>query len=262
MIRLEHVYKSFGSKRVLNDMNLHVERGESFVIMGPSGIGKSVTLKTIVGLVPADRGQVEVAGVNVTTASWEELCRVRSRIGYLFQSGALINWMTVAENVALPLLERTQMTRREIDHRVDDLLAQVEMLHARDLYPSAISGGMKKRAALARVLAGTPAIILYDEPTAGLDPIMTSTISQLIRDTQQKYQVTSIVVTHDIPCAFRVADRIGMVCDGKLVLVGTVEELQNSDHPVVSRFLRGEPLPTEAACAPPSTRPTAEEREG
>jgi phospholipid/cholesterol/gamma-HCH transport system ATP-binding protein len=160
--------------------------------------------------------------------------------------------MTVAENVALPLTERTTMTRREIDRRVDDLLAQVEMLHARDLYPADISGGMKKRAALARVLDGTPAVILYDEPTAGLDPIMTSTISDLIRETQQKYQVTSIVVTHDVPCAFKVADRIGMVCDGKLIGVGTVEEMKRCDHPVVCRFLRGESLPADAGCGQPA----------
>ncbi|MFO0981769.1 MAG: ATP-binding cassette domain-containing protein [Planctomycetota bacterium] len=240
MIRLEGVYKSFGTKRVLIDMNLHVQRGETFVILGPSGIGKSVTLKHIVGLVKPDRGSVVVAGVDVTTASAEQLYEVRSKIGYLFQSGALINWLTVAENVALPLKEHTNQTSYEVSRRVDELLAQVQMLHARDNYPADISGGMRKRAALARVLAGTPSIVLYDEPTAGLDPIMTMTIAKLIRRVQREFEVTSIVVTHDMPAAWEIADRVGMINEGHLIEIGTADEIRRSQNPVVSRFIRGQ----------------------
>jgi phospholipid/cholesterol/gamma-HCH transport system ATP-binding protein len=240
VIVLEGVYKNFGSKRVLADMNLRVERGETFVIIGPSGIGKSVTLKHIVGLVKPDRGRVIVADVDVGNANGDQLYEIRSKIGFLFQSGALINWLTVSQNVALPMVEHTSLSQFEITRRVDELLAQVQMLHARDQFPGQVSGGMRKRAALARVLAGTPSIILYDEPTAGLDPVMTNAIAKLIRRVQRDFQVTSIVVTHDLPCAYEVADRIGMVHEGHLIEMGTVDHLRNSTNPVVSHFIRGQ----------------------
>lgn len=246
MIELDKVNKSFGTRRVLIDYDLVVGEGETFVIMGASGIGKSVTLKHVVGLLSPDSGSVTVDGVEVSSASPQQLREVRSRIGYLFQNGALLNWMTVGENVALPLREnnRKKRTAKQIDEIVREKLTMVNMAAEYYKYPGEISGGMRKRAALARVLVAEPKIILYDEPTAGLDPRMSSTISNLINDVKQHFGGTGIVVTHDIRHAYEVADRIGVMHFGRLLEVGTPEQIRNSDNPVVKDFMEGRPIRT------------------
>jgi phospholipid/cholesterol/gamma-HCH transport system ATP-binding protein len=242
MIRLEHISKSFGSQLILNDYSLHVGKGETFVVLGPSGIGKSVTLKHIVGILRPDAGRVIIDGEDITRADRKTLYRVRRKVAYMFQSGALINWMSVGENVELPLKEHTRLPHDEIRRRSETALGHVKMLEAFDKFPSEISGGMKKRAALARVLVQEPRIILYDEPTSGLDPVMTNSIADLIRDVQRKFEVTSIVVSHDLQMAYRVADRIGIHHEGRIYFTGTPQEIQGSDNPVVRAFLNGKPL--------------------
>lgn len=239
MIRMVGVHKAFGSKHVLKGLDLEVRRGETFVILGPSGTGKSVTLKLLVGLLRADAGEVWVGKQRVDTARPAELWEIRGRIGYLFQSSALINWLTVAENVALPLAEHTRLKPHEIDRRVDEYLSKVHMLQSKYQMPGELSGGQKRRVALARVLAGTPSIILYDEPTAGLDPVMTQNIATLIRSVQREFGVTSILVTHDLPCAWEAGDRIAFVDGGKVVHSDITERFQRTDHPAVRNFLHG-----------------------
>ena len=239
VIRLAGVHKSFGSKRVLAGLDLEVNAGETFVILGPSGTGKSCTLKLLVGLLEPDAGQVFVEGVRVDGASAKTLRAIRSKVAYLFQSSALINWLTVAENVALPLTEHTALARAEIDRRVADYLEKVGMSGAGAQMPSELSGGQKRRVALARVLACEPRVILYDEPTAGLDPVMTARIAALIRQVQRDLKVTAILVTHDLPCAYEAGDRIAMVDGGKVVFSAATAEFQSTDHPVVRNFLSG-----------------------
>ena len=244
MIRLKNINKAFGSRRVLIDYDLEVQEGETFVIMGPSGIGKSVTLKHIVGLLQPDSGTVVVDGYHVSTASRTELLRIRAEIGYLFQNGALLNWMSVGDNVALPLREnrRNRLKPAEIERKVIEKLNTVNMASERHKFPAEISGGMRKRAALARVLATGPKIILYDEPTAGLDPRMSSTISNLITSVQSRFGVTSIVVTHDLAHAYEVGDRIGMMHLGRLIEIGTPEEIRRTKNSVVRDFIEGRPI--------------------
>ena len=244
MIELKKVNKAFGTRRVLIDYDLHVEPGETFVIMGASGIGKSVTLKHIVGLLRPDSGSVTVNGVDVVSASRSELADIRHRIGYLFQGGALLNWMTVGENIALPLREDRfkKRSRADIENVVRDKLSLVNLSSEYYKYPSEISGGMRKRAAMARVLVTEPEIILYDEPTAGLDPRMASTITELIRDVNVTSDRTAIVVTHDLKHAYNVADRIGLMYFGRLLEVGTPEEIQASENKTVRDFIEGRPI--------------------
>ncbi len=239
MILLDHVYKSFGGREVLKDMCLHVAKGECYVIMGRSGIGKSVTLKHVIGVVTPDKGKVIVDGVDVPNAKRKELSELRKRIGYLFQSGALINWLNVFENVALPLREHRMGTEEEIRERVMERLRLVEMEHTADVMPENLSGGMKKRVGLARALVMDPQILLYDEPNAGLDPVMSETINNLIVNVQQKLRVTSIVVTHRLGCAFTVGDRIGLLDSGRIIEEGTPDEIRNSVNPLVRRFVQG-----------------------
>lgn len=239
MIRLENVYKSFGPQKVLKGYSLHVKEGESFVVLGRSGIGKSVTLKHIAGVLKPDSGRVYVDNEDITRADTKTLYRVRRKVAYLFQSGALINWMTVGQNVELPLREHTKMSRKAIKEKAMETLGHVEMQDAYDKFPAEISGGMKKRAALARVLAQEPRIILYDEPTSGLDPVMTNNIGQLVREVQKKFKVTSIMVSHDLNSAYYVGDRIGIHHNGRIIFMGTPQEVQTTDHPVVRAFIMG-----------------------
>ncbi len=244
MIRLEHVKKSFGNRRVLIDLELEVAKGETFVIMGASGSGKSVTLKHVVGLLHADAGRVIVGDRDVGAATPRELNEIRADIGYLFQHGALLNWMTVGQNVALPLREdrRRKLKAADVDRIVLEKLALVNMASERDKLPSEISGGMRKRAALARVLAANPKFILYDEPTGGLDPRMAATISNLVNNVRERFGVTSIVVTHDLPHAYEVGDRIGMMHLGRLIEIGTPDEIRKSKNPIVRDFIEGRPI--------------------
>lgn len=240
MITIEGIHKSFGSQKVLKGYSLQVEKGETFVVLGRSGIGKSVTLKHIVGLLKPDSGRVILDGADITHAGPSELYRIRKKVAYLFQSGALINWLTVGDNVELPLRERSNLPPREIRAKAMELLEEVEMAHAFHKLPADISGGMKKRAALARVLMTNPEIILWDEPTAGLDPVMAKNIGRLIRKVQKGHGITSIVVTHDLDLAYHVADRIGMHHDGRIIETGTPDEFRKSQNRVVSAFLQGE----------------------
>jgi len=240
VITIEEIHKSFGSQKVLKGYSLEVEKGETFVVLGRSGIGKSVTLKHIVGLLKPDSGRVLLDGIDITQATSSDLFEIRKKVTYLFQSGALINWLTVGENVELPLREHTTLGDEEIRRKATAMLEDVEMAHAAHKMPADISGGMKKRAALARVLVTQPEIILWDEPTAGLDPVMAKNIGRLIRKVQKGHGITSIVVTHDLDLAYHVADRIGMHHDGRIIETGTPDEFRNSRNPIVSAFLRGE----------------------
>jgi phospholipid/cholesterol/gamma-HCH transport system ATP-binding protein len=239
MIELVDVWKAFGPKQVLAGMALRVERGETFVIIGRNGIGKTVTFKHILGLLRPDKGQVLVGDQDITRLSEAELIVVRDKFGMVFQGSALLNWLSVADNVALPLRERTRLTRKEIERRVAEKLELMGLQHAGHLYPPECSGGMKKRAAVARAIVRDPEIILYDEPTAGLDPIMANTVNDLIIELRQKLQITSMVVTHDMASAYRIADRVAMMSGGKLIETGTPEQIRNSRNPTVRQFIEG-----------------------
>ncbi|HUT32900.1 MAG TPA: ABC transporter ATP-binding protein [Planctomycetota bacterium] len=239
MIDLIDVYKAFGPKQVLNGFTLHVERGETFVIIGRNGIGKTVTFKHIMGLMKPERGQVLVEGQDITKLRGRELIAERDKFGMVFQGCALLNWLTVTENVALPLRERTRLSKREIDDRVREKLTLMGLQSAGHLYPAECSGGMKKRAAVARAIVRDPEIILYDEPTAGLDPIMASVVNDLIIELRQKLQITAMVVTHDMLSAYRVADRIGMLSGGQIIEIGTPDQIRNSQNPIVRQFIEG-----------------------
>ena len=236
VIELKGVWKRLSGWNVLADMNLSVKEGETFVIIGRSGIGKSVTLKHIVGLMRPDKGTVHVDGVSVPDLSHGELVAFRERFGYLFQSNALLSSLSVAENVALPLREHEHLPEKEIRSRVSIRLAAVELEGTEDLSISSLSGGMRKRVALARAVIRHPRIILYDEPTTGLDPVTSANINIMIRKTQEELGVTSIVVTHDMNSAYYVGDRIGLLHSGHLMQVGTPEEIRGSTDPAVKQF--------------------------
>lgn len=236
LIELQDVHKSFGEKHVLRGFSLTVEPGETFVLLGRSGTGKSVTLKTIVGLIAPDSGRVQVGPVDVTRADRQALSAVRQQVAYLFQTGALVNWLTVRENVALPLVERRTLSRAEINTRVEQTLKTFQILESADQYPDRISGGMRKRAALCRVLVQEPAVILYDEPTAGLDPILSRTVADEIQKAQAGER-SALVVTHDLDLAFAVADRIGLHHEGRLIEAADPEHFKASQHPAVRAFL-------------------------
>ena len=239
MIELIDVHKSFGNGPVLTGLNLEIRRGETFCIIGRNGIGKTVTFKHVLGLLRPDRGRVIVDGQDITDLRASELIKVRDKFGVVFQGCALLNWLTVAENVALPLRERTRMSRKEIQGRVEEKLDLMGLRHAAHLYPAECSGGMKKRAAVSRAIVRDPEIILYDEPSAGLDPIMANTVDQLIIELRRRMRITSVVVTHHMPSAYNVADRIGMLSGGKIVQVGTPDDIRNSTNPVVRQFVEG-----------------------
>ncbi len=240
VIEIVNLHKSFGQRQILRGINLEVRRGEVMVILGGSGTGKSVTIRHIIGLLEPDRGDVKVFGQSVPESNSKQLEKIRSRMGVLFQSGALINWLTVYENIALPLMELRLKSRKEIHEIVMEKLAWLGLLPARDLYPDRISGGMKKRAGIARALTTDPEILLYDEPTSGLDPVMSQVINELIRKLQRELGVTQVVVTHDMNSAYYIADRIIFLYKGQVRFIGTPEEIQNSEDPLIQQFIRGE----------------------
>lgn len=239
MIEFHDVHKTLGGQEVLRGMNLEIRRGETLVIIGRSGSGKSVTLKHMVGLLLPDSGKVVVDGTDVSTLNEDGIYELRRKFGFLFQGGALINWLTVYDNVALPLREHTQMTPEEIDKIVREKLELLDMLGHVSKKPADLSGGMRKRAALARAVVLNPQILLYDEPTAGLDPVMGARIDALIENVKKKVGVTSVVVTHDMSSAYRIADRIGMLYEGRIIEVGTPEQIRNTRNPVVRQFIEG-----------------------
>jgi phospholipid/cholesterol/gamma-HCH transport system ATP-binding protein len=232
------VFKAYGPKVVLRGANLKVYRGEVLVILGGSGTGKSVTLRHMLGLEPPDSGRIVVEEEDVTDLPEEELYRIRKKFGMLFQSGALFDSMTVFENVAFPLREHTDMSDDEISRAVREKLELVNLPNTEELMPVDLSGGMRKRVGLARSIVLDPKVILYDEPTTGLDPITAQTINELIIDLQAKLNVTSVVVTHDIHSAFSVGDRIAFLNQGVFEWVGSMDEARDSDHPQLREFLK------------------------
>jgi phospholipid/cholesterol/gamma-HCH transport system ATP-binding protein len=239
VIEISGLQKSFGNKQVLKDINLTVNRGENLVVLGKSGQGKSVTIKCIVGMILPDAGSLTVFGQDINGITKDELKELRMRIGFLFQSGALYDSMTVRENLEFPLTRVLKLKdRKEIKQRCEEVLDAVGLSEAIDKMPSELSGGMRKRMALARTLIVKPEIILYDEPTTGLDTITSKEISQLILDMQKKYQTTSIIITHDIPCARITADRIVIMDEGKYIAEGSFEELSNSKDALVASFFK------------------------
>ncbi|HVR74454.1 MAG TPA: ABC transporter ATP-binding protein [Planctomycetota bacterium] len=240
IVQLKGVEKAFGRQRVLAGVDLEVLAKETLVIIGKSGSGKSVTLRHMVGLTRPDAGHVLVFGKDIAALRPKETAALRLRMGYLFQAGALLNWMTIGENVELPLLEhRRELGREERQNVVEEKLKLVEMAEARDKFPDQISGGMKKRAALARAIVLEPEIIFYDEPTSGLDPVISRTIDELILHTAKTLHPTQVVVTHAMDSAFRIADRIAMLYEGRIIACGDVEAIQNSEDPVVRQFITG-----------------------
>lgn len=237
MIELHDVHKRLGSRQILEGLTLNVPQGMNFVLMGPSGTGKSVTLKHVIGILKPDRGSVRVDGQEVPAMDRKQLMTLRKRMGYLFQNGALINWLSVADNVALPLREHGKLPKDELHDRVHEVLGLVGMQHAAQQFPPSISGGMKLRTGIARALVTKPEYVLYDEPNAGLDPIISQQIHELIVEVRDKLGVTGLIVTHSRACATTCGDRIGILEKGKLAIEGTVAELVHSEHPLAKAFL-------------------------
>jgi phospholipid/cholesterol/gamma-HCH transport system ATP-binding protein len=239
MIELVHVKKKFDGKIILDDVSLKVERGETFVIIGQSGTGKTVTLRHIAGLVDPDEGSVLVDNIRMNHADINMKNMLREKMGIVFQSGALINWMSVGENVSLPLVENRKYPKDKIEEIVNYYLKVLQLTDAKNKMPAEISGGMKKRAGLARVLVRNPEIILYDEPTSGLDPVMSRMIDELVLQMKKDFGVTSVVVTHDMQSAYYIADRIAMLYKGKVIACDTPEGIKNTDNPIVQQFITG-----------------------
>jgi phospholipid/cholesterol/gamma-HCH transport system ATP-binding protein len=238
IIEIKGLCKSFGvNKDVLKGVNLNVEKGENLVVLGKSGSGKSITIKCLVGLVKADKGQINVFGADLTKLEEDQLNQVRLRIGFLFQNGALYDSMTVRENLAFPL-ERHQpdLTKDKVNSAIEETLSSVGLLEAIDKMPSELSGGMRKRVGLARTLILKPEILLYDEPTTGLDTITSREISELMLSIQKKYKTTSIIITHDMACAKYTSNRIVILKDGIVYSEGTYEQLEKSDDEWVRSF--------------------------
>lgn len=239
MIKLSNIHMNFGGKKVLDNINLEIAEKETMVIIGPSGSGKSTLLRLIIGLLRPTSGQVWINDQEVTAMSEDQLNELRRHMGMVFQYSALFDSMTVGENVAFGLRQHTDLTEEEISSVVRRKLRMVGLWGQENVMPNELSGGMKKRVSLARAIALNPKIVLYDEPTAGLDPVKSSAIDRLISSTKRMLGVTSVVVTHDMNSAFTVADRIAMIYDGQIIEVGTPEEFQQSVNPKVQQFIHG-----------------------
>jgi len=249
MIEVKNLYKSFGKKHVLCGVDLTVKDGETLVIIGGSGTGKSMLLKNIVGLIKPDKGSIIIDGTDVTKADKKDLFNVQKNIGYLFQEAALFDSMTIEENVAFGLRNLSNLSETEIKERVTTCLNMVGLKDIEKLKPAALSGGMKKRVGLARAIAYRPKYVFYDEPTTGLDPIMSDVIGSLILYLKKELNITSIVVTHDMQSAYKIADRVIMLYLGKVIFNGTVEEVKNTKNKYVRQFIEGSsigPIPVDA----------------
>ena len=241
MIRVKGLRKSFGRQTVLNGVDLEVPDGSITVIIGRSGGGKSVFLKHLIGLLRPDSGRIEVGGVDFGRLRGRALDEVRKRYGVVFQSGALFDSMSCRDNVAFPLREKLRLSRADIATRVDRGLEQVGLTGIGDKYPEEVSGGMRKRVAIARALVTEPEIVFFDEPTTGLDPVLVNTIHRLILELHRRLRFTAVMVSHEIPEIFEIADRVGMLHDGRIVELGPPAAIQASSNPVVQQFIRGEP---------------------
>jgi phospholipid/cholesterol/gamma-HCH transport system ATP-binding protein len=238
-IRVVSLYKSFGEKDVLHGINIEVRQGESMVVIGGSGSGKTVLIKCIIGLMRPDQGEIHVDGLEITSLDEKRMNEVRKKFGMLFQGGALFDSMTVWENVGFGLRQQTRLGEEEIRRVASEKLALVGLKNVEDLMPAELSGGMRKRVSLARAIAMEPEILLYDEPTTGIDPIMADAINDLIVQMKEKLNVTSIAITHDMKSAYKIADRIAMLYQGKIIEVGTPGEIRNSSNPMVQQFIEG-----------------------
>jgi phospholipid/cholesterol/gamma-HCH transport system ATP-binding protein len=239
MIQVIDVHRSFGSQQVLRGINLRVQKGEILAIIGRSGSGKTVLLRLIIGLVRPNRGQILIEGTDITQLSGRRLDRVRERFGMLFQGGALFDSMTVFDNVAFPLREKTDLPPSEIAAQVQKMLENVGLGEMGYKFPAELSGGMKKRTALARALVTNPSSILFDEPTTGLDPILVHAIHQLIQDTHDTFGYTAVIVSHEIPEVFEIATRVAVIHEGRIIAEGTPEMILKSPDPFIQQFISG-----------------------
>ncbi|MEW6088643.1 MAG: ABC transporter ATP-binding protein [bacterium] len=239
MIEISDVYKNFEDKKVLNGVNLEIKKGESVVIIGRSGCGKSILLKLIIGILRSDKGQILIDGVDVSRLKERELNDFRRKFGMLFQGAALFDSLSVGENVSFGLKEQNKFPQEFVDGIVAEKLKLVGLPGVEKLKPAELSGGMRKRVGLARAIAANPEIVLYDEPTTGLDPIMADAIDNLISDLNRSLNVTSVTVTHDMRSAYKIADRIAMLYEGRVVFYGTPDEIKNTEDPVVRQFITG-----------------------
>lgn len=239
VISLRQLNITFGTHTVLDNIDLDVYKGETLAVLGPSGTGKSTVLRSMIGLLEPNGGQIFIQGEDVSGLDEDGWNRLRMKMGMVFQYSALFDFLTVGENVAFGLRQHTDKSDEEIHGIVTQMLDLVGLPGTQDLYPAELSGGMKKRVGLARAIAVNPEIVLYDEPTAGLDPIMSRNISRLIKKTQEQLHVTSVLVTHDMQSAFYAADRVAMIYEGHIVAIGTAEEMKNSTNPIVKAFIEG-----------------------
>jgi len=238
-ISLRHVDKTLGGRKVLDDMSIDVARGEALVIVGGSGVGKSVTLKHIIGLMKPDRGEVVIDGQNIGEMSEVDLNRFRRKFGMSFQEGALFDSMSVFENIAFPLRRHTKFSEEQIAARVDECLDMVHLEGVASKRPSELSGGMRRRVGFARAISLKPEILLFDEPTTGLDPVISDVIAELIVEMDRTLNTTTVTITHDMKVAFKIADRVAMLYQGRIVEEGTPEEFQQSRNPIVCQFIEG-----------------------
>jgi len=239
IIEIKEIYKKFGSQQVLKGLSLNIPKGLVTVIIGRSGGGKSVLLKHIIGLLKPDAGQIIFDGVDLVTADEKTLQGIRKRFGMLFQEGALFDSLNLEDNIGFPLFEHTKLSDKEVYERVREVMAMVGLTGAEKKFPSEISGGMRKRAGLARAIISNPEVILFDEPTSGLDPVMSATIDNLIVDIQKRLNVTCIVISHDIKSTFRIAHKIAMLYEGQIIAEGTPEQMQNYDNAYLKQFIGG-----------------------
>ena len=239
MIEVKNLYKSFDEKGVLSDINFSLQRGQAVAIVGKSGAGKSVLLKCLIGLLKPDEGTIYVDNKLINSMSFSQLQEIRASIGMVFQFGALFDSLTVRDNISLALRKLTKLSEDEIQERVINSLESVDMANTEDLMPEELSGGMKKRVGIARAIAIEPAYLFYDEPTTGLDPVMTDSINRLIRKFQSTGKVTSVIITHEMRTVYDVADRVLLLHNGKIRFDGNPDEIKNVDDPVVKQFITG-----------------------
>ena len=238
-IEIQNLTRFFNTRKVLDNLSLNIEKGQTCVIIGRSGCGKSVLLKHIEGILKPDSGKIIINGQDITRLSNNEMDKIRLKMGMVFQGGALFDSMSVGENVGFNLIEHNHVSNKELLEKVESALCVVGLCGIENLMPSEISGGMKKRVALARAICIEPEIIFYDEPTTGVDPITADSINELIKTMHDKLKVTSIVVTHDMKSAYSIADKIAMMYQGKIIAEGSPQEIQNTTHPVVHQFING-----------------------